>query len=333
MNSSMKTVSIITPCYNEEANVEEVYSRVRAVMAGLGRYRYEHIFIDNSSRDRTVEKLKTIAARDTNVKLIVNARNFGHIRSPIHALFQATGDAVIGLVADLQDPPELIPDMLDKWEQGFAMVLCIKEASDENALMFAIRRRYYRLVQRLSSIQTFESFTGFGLFDRRVVEIIKSMDDRYPYFRGLIAEVGLPHAKIIYSQPRRKRGVTKNNFYTLYDLAMLGITNLSKVPLRLVTAFGFATGILSLLVGLAYLIYKLVFWANFEVGMAPLVIGLFFLGSVQLLSMGILGEYIGAIHTQVHKRPYVVEKERINFEFEPGEPLIEQAVGARNETV
>jgi glycosyltransferase involved in cell wall biosynthesis len=316
----MKTVSIITPCYNEEANVVELYNCVRAVMAGIGRYRYEHIFIDNASNDRTVELLKDIAARDRNVKLIVNARNFGHIRSPMHAFYQTTGDAVIGIVADLQDPPELIAQMLDKWEQGFAMVLCIKEASHENALMFAIRKRYYRLVQRLSSIQTFENFTGFGLFDRKVIDIIKSMDDRYPYFRGLIAEVGLPHAKITYSQPRRKRGVTKNNFYTLYDLAMLGITNLSKVPLRLVTAFGFATGLLSLLVGLAYLIYKLVFWANFEVGMAPLVIGLFFLGSVQLLSMGILGEYIGAIHTQVHKRPYVIEKERMNFEYPPGIP-------------
>jgi glycosyltransferase involved in cell wall biosynthesis len=327
----VKSVTILTPCYNEEANVRDVYERVRDVMAQLGRYRYEHLFIDNCSSDRTVEILKGIAARDTNVKIIVNARNFGHIRSPMHALCQATGDAVIGIVADLQDPPELIPEMLAKWEQGFAMVLCIKETSEENALMFFIRSKYYQLVNRLSALETFENFTGFGLFDRRVVDIVKSMDDRYPYFRGMIAEIGLPHATITYRQPRRKRGITKNNFYTLYDLAMLGITNLSKVPLRLVTAFGFATALLSLLVGLGYLIYKLVFWAHFEVGMAPLVIGLFFLGSVQLLSMGILGEYIGAIHTQVLKRPYAVEKERINFEFEPGEPLVDNAESARNE--
>jgi len=200
----MKTVSIITPCYNEESNVTEVYNRVREVMAGLGRYRYEHIFIDNSSRDRTVERLKTIAGRDTNVKVIVNSRNFGHIRSPMHALIQATGDAVIGIVADLQDPPELIPNMLEKWEEGVAMVLCIKEASDENALTFWVRKQYYRLVNRLSSLQTFESFTGFGLFDRRVVDIVKSLNDPYPYFRGIIAEIGLPHAKILYRQPRRK---------------------------------------------------------------------------------------------------------------------------------
>ena len=320
LKAPLKTLSIITPCYNEEANIREVYRRVRAVMAEVGRYRYEHIFIDNSSRDRTVQILKAIARIDTNVKLIVNARNFGHIRSPMHALCQATGDAVIGIVADLQDPPELIPEMLEKWEQGFAMVLCIKETSEENPAMFWIRKRYYRLVQRLSSLETFENFTGFGLYERRVVNIIKSLDDPYPYFRGIIAEIGLPHATIMYRQPRRTRNSTKNNFYSLYDIAMLGITNLSKVPLRLVTFAGFVTGLLSLLAGFGYLIYKLLFWNNFSVGIAPLVLGLFFFGSVQLVSMGILGEYIGAIHTQILKRPYVVEKERVNFEHPPGLP-------------
>jgi polyisoprenyl-phosphate glycosyltransferase len=323
----MKTVSIITPCYNEEPNVLEVYRRVRGVMAGVGQYRYEHIFIDNSSRDRTVEILRTIAARDKNVKVIVNARNFGHIRSPMHALYQAKGDAVIGIVADLQDPPELIPEMLEKWEQGCAMVLCIKEASEEHALMYWIRKKYYRLVNRLSSLETFENFTGFGLFDQRVVEIVKSLHDPYPYFRGIIAEIGLPHAEILYTQPRRKRGLTKNNFYSLYDTAMLGVTNLSKVPLRLVTFTGFVSGVISLFSGVAYLLYKLLFWSHFEVGIAPLVIGLFFFGSVQLVSVGILGEYIGAIYTQVAKRPYVVEKERINFEYPPGLPAAEESGG------
>jgi glycosyltransferase involved in cell wall biosynthesis len=316
----MKTVSIITPCYNEQANVVELYNRVRATMAAIGRYRYEHIFIDNSSRDRTVELLKAIAAHDKNVKLIVNARNFGQIRSPMHALCQTTGDAVIGIVADLQDPPELIAEMLDKWEQGFAMVLCIKETSEEHAIMFWIRTKYYQLVNRLSSLETFENFTGFGLYDRRVIDIIKSLNDPYPYFRGLIAEIGLPHARITYHQVRRTRGLTKNNFYTLYDLAMLGVTNLSKVPLRLVTFTGFVTGLLSLVTGFGYLIYKLLFWSNFSVGIAPLVIGLFFFGSVQLVSMGILGEYIGAIYTQIAKRPYAIEKERLNFEYPPGVP-------------
>lgn len=319
----MKVISILTPCYNEEANVEELYRRVRAAMTRIGRYPYEHIFIDNHSRDNTVAVLKSIAARDTNVRIIVNSRNFGQVRSPMHAFLQTIGDAVIGLAADLQDPPEMIEEMIAQWEAGYSMVLCIKKTSQENRLMFRVRTFYYRLVQRLSSLETLENFTGFGLYDRKVVEAVRSFGDSYPYFRGMIAEIGLPHYQLIYEQPRRKRGVTKNNFYTLYDLAMLGITNLSKVPLRLVTFFGFVGAVLCGLVALGYFVYKLLFWNNFSVGTAPLVIGLFFLGSVQLVSMGILGEYIGAIHTQVLKRPYVVEQERVNFEHEPGMPLRE----------
>ena len=319
----MKTISVVTACFNEEGNVEELYSRVRAAMRLIGRYRYEHIFIDNDSKDGTVAVLKRIAARDHNVKVIVNARNFGHVRSPMHALMETRGDAVIGIVADLQDPPELIPEMVKKWEEGFSMVLCVKSASEENPLMFWIRKKYYSWVQRLSSIQTFENFTGFGLYDRKVVEAVRSFDDPYPYFRGLIAEIGLPHAELHYEQRRRTRGFTKNNFYTLYDIAMLGITNLSKVPLRFVTILGFVCSLLSLMAGSAYFTYKLLFWSRFTVGVAPLVIGLFFLGSVQLLSMGILGEYIGAIHTNVQRRPYVIERERINFEYEPGDPAPE----------
>lgn len=317
----MKTVSILTPCYNEEGNVQELYNRVRAAMIGVGRYRYEHIFIDNSSNDQTVAILKEIASKDKNIKVIVNARNFGHIRSPFHAFLQTTGDAVIGIVADLQDPPEMIPEMIEKWEEGYSMVLCLKTASQENRVMFWIRTQYYRLVQRLSSIETFENFTGFGLYDRTVVDAVRSFDDAYPYFRGMIAEIGLPYYTLTFKQPRRVRGITKNNFYTLYDTAMLGITNLSHVPLRAVIFLGFISSALSMLAALSYLAYKLIYWSNFSVGIAPLVIGLFFLGSVQLVSMGILGEYIGAIHTQVLKRPFVIEKERMNFEFPPGEPL------------
>ena len=319
--TTMKTVSVLTPCYNEEENVEEVYRRVRDVIRGLGRYRYEHIFIDNNSTDGTVGVLKRLAARDRNVKIIANARNFGHIRSPMHGFLEARGDAVVGIVADLQDPPELIADMIAKWEAGSAMVLCIKRSTEERGLMFWIRKKYYSWVQRLSSIETFENFTGFGLYDRKVVEAVRAFDDPYPYFRGMIAEIGLPHSEILYDQPLRKRGISKHNFYALYDMAMLGITNLSKVPLRFVTILGFCCSALSLFVGLLYFVYKLLFWSNFTVGIAPLVIGLFFLGSVQLLSMGILGEYIGAIQTQVRKRPYVVERERINFECPPGEPM------------
>jgi glycosyltransferase involved in cell wall biosynthesis len=309
----MKHISVITPCYNEAANVEELYERVRAAVQSAGDYAYEHIFIDNHSEDETVSVLRRLAARDRNVKVIVNARNFGHIRSPHHALLQTSGEAVIGLVADLQDPPELIPQMLRKWEEGYALVLCVKEKSEENGAMYTLRTLYYRLVKRLSSISTIEHFTGFGLYDRKVVEIVRGFGDAYPYFRGMISEIGLPHCEIPFAQPLRKHGVTKNNFYTLYDMAMLGITNLSKVPLRLVTFLGFLTALISVLIALGYLAYKLIYWDRFSVGMAPLVIGLFFLGSVQLVALGIVGEYVGAIHTQVINRPLVIEQERINF--------------------
>jgi glycosyltransferase involved in cell wall biosynthesis len=316
-----KTLTVLTPCYNEEPNVRELYLRVRAAIVAAGDYKYEHLFIDNASTDNTLNELKAIAAKDTNVKVIRNTRNFGHIRSPHHALYQASGDAVIGIVADLQDPPEMIADMIRKWEEGYPVVICVKAASDESGLMFWIRKQYYRLVNRLSGVETYENYTGFGLYDRKVVEVIKSFDDPYPYFRGMIAEAGFPHFEIPYHQPARKHGITKNNFYSLYDMAMLGITNLSKVPLRLVTFFGFAGALLSVLVSVAYFVYKLVFWSNFSLGIAPLVIGVFFFMSVQMLFMGIVGEYIGTIHTLVQKRPLVIEQERINFGYGPGKPL------------
>ncbi len=317
---TLRTISIITPCYNEEGNAELIYDRVREVMASQDGYLYEHIFIDNNSTDRTVEILKKIAEQDSNVKILVNSRNFGQVRSPMYALSQTTGEAVIGIVADLQDPPEMIADFLRGWEEGYSMVLAIKQKSEENPLMFLARRAYYRLVHQIASLETFENFTGFGLYDRRVIDLILDLKDPYPYFRGLIAEIGLPYKTLPYTQPTRKRGVTKNNFYSLYDLGMLGITNLSKVPLRLTTFFGFACALVSILVALAYFVYKLLFWHRFDVGIAPLIIGIFFLGSVQLVSIGVLGEYIAAIYTHVQARPYAVERERVNFEHKPGPP-------------
>lgn len=309
----MKTVSIVTGCFNEEDNVRELVERVRAVMEGLPQYRYEHLFIDNDSQDRTVAILREIVAEDPRVRVIVNQRNFGHIRSPFHGLMQARGDAALYLVADLQDPPEMIPQFLAKWEEGFQVVVGVKSGSEESSLFYAIRKTYYGLITRLSEVELVRNFTGFGLYDKKVIEELRHIEDPYPYFRGLICDLGFRRFEIPYHQPVRKRGITKNNFYSLYDMAMLGITNHSKVPLRLAAMTGFLLAFVSLAVAFGYLVYKLVFWDSFQVGMAPIVIGLFFFSSVQLFFIGILGEYIGAIHTQVLKRPRVVEKERINF--------------------
>ncbi len=311
--ASERLISVVSGCYNEEENIRECYLQVKKVFAEIGRYRYEHIFIDNGSKDRTAAILREIAAEDKNVKVILNARNFGHIRSGYHAMLQARGDAIISLVSDLQDPPELIKDFITKWEEGFLMVIAVKQESEESIIFFTIRRAYYELVARLAEIELNKNATGFGLYDRRFVEILKEIDDPYPYFRGLVSEVGLPSTKIHYIQPARKRGITSNNFYRLYDMAMLGITNHTKVPLRLATLLGFAISIISFCVAIIYVVLKLLFWQQFSLGLAPLVVGLFFFGSVQLFFIGILGEYIGAIHTQVLKRPHVVELERINF--------------------
>jgi glycosyltransferase involved in cell wall biosynthesis len=307
-----KKISIVTPCYNEEGNIDELCERIRQVMA-VFKYDYEHIFIDNASNDHTAEKLRQIAKQDRRVKVILNTRNFGHIRSPYHALLQASGDAVIGMASDLQDPPERIGDFIRKWEEGYKVVIGVKTSSHETGLIYLLRTLYYSGLRRLSDVDLIEHFTGFGLYDQQVMQILREMDDPYPYFRGLIADIGFPIARVEFTQPRRKRGISKNNFYTLYDLAMLGVTGYTKIPLRMATLFGFITAMLSFLVGLIYLVYKLLFWFEFSVGSAPIVIGLFFLGSVQMFFLGIVGEYIGAIYTQVMKRPHVIEKERINF--------------------
>ncbi len=309
----MKKISILTACFNEEDNVVPLHDEIGRLMQGFPRYDYEHIYIDNASTDGTVSKLRSLAGRDKRVKVILNARNFGHIRSPYYGLLQTSGDAVIYIASDFQDPPELIPQLIEGWEKGAKAVLAIKDSSDECSVFFLLRKMYYRFVDRLADVRTYQNFTGFGLYDRAVVDYCRTLHDPYPYFRGIIAETGLPTKEVHFHQPARKRGITKNNFYTLYDMAMLGITNHSKIPLRLATMSGFLMSVLSLLVGITYLVYKLLFWQQFPAGTAPLVIGLFFFASVQLFFIGILGEYIGSIHTQVHKRPLVVEKERLNF--------------------
>ena len=316
----MKTISINTHAYNEEDNIEAMYLRVREIMQAYPQYAYEHIFIDNHSTDATAAILTRIAAADRHVKVIVNARNFGHIRSPMHALLQARGDAVIGIAADFQEPPDLIPQMIEAWEAGYAMVLCVKRSSGENGLVYWIRKQYYKTVERLSSVETIQNYTGFGLYTREVVDLVRSFNDPYPYFRGIIAEISLPNKRIYFDQPARKRGITKNNFYTLYDIAMLGLISTSKVPLRLAVFAGFCGAFLSFLIALVYLVLKLLFWRTFSVGIAPMLIGIFFLMSIQMVFMGLIGEYVGAIYTKVQQRPYAVEQQRINFEYPPGPP-------------
>jgi glycosyltransferase involved in cell wall biosynthesis len=311
----MPFISIVTGCYNEEENVRELWERVSRVMRDeLPGYAYEFIFIDNASVDKTVDVLRDICRQDKRVKVIVNNRNFGHVRSGYHALLQARGEAIVAMASDLEDPPEMIPRFVRKWEEGFKLVLAQKESSEESALFSVVRKLYYYIIGRLSEVPLIKNATGFGLYDRRVMEDIRAIDDPYPYFRGLICDLGYTPCLIPFRKPLRKRGFTKNNFYTLYDLAMLGITNHSKVPLRLAVFAGFSTGALSFVVAFAYLIYKLVFWNSFRVGTAPVVIGMFFLGAVQLFFVGILGEYIGSIYTQVLRRPPVIERERINFD-------------------
>lgn len=309
----MKLISIVTPCYNEEKNVAGLYKEVKNVFAELKNYSYEHIFIDNASIDNTVNILKGIAAVDKNVKIIVNLKNYGHLKSPFYAILQANGEAVISVVADFQDPPILIKDFIDRWEQGYKVVVGIKSRSKENLLMFLIRKIYYSLIQSVSTSEQIKNFTGFGLYDRSVIEILRQYDERYPYFRGLISELGFEVAKIEFTQPVRIKGKSNNNFYSLFDLAMLGIVNYSVLPLRIATFIGLIAAVASFLIALFYLFYKIIFWNSFQVGIAPLVIGIFFFSAVQLFFIGIIGEYIGAIYTQVKKRPLVIEKERVNF--------------------
>jgi polyisoprenyl-phosphate glycosyltransferase len=310
----VKLISIVSPCYNEVEGIEDFCGQVRSVMASLPAYGYEHIFIDNNSTDGTIPVLRRLAGQDRKIKVIINARNFGQVRSPFHALLQAKGDAVIVMASDLQDPPEIIPAFVKKWEEGYKIVIGTKAKSKENPFVFGIRRIFYNLIRLLSETEQIKNFTGFGLYDRTVIDLIRQFDDPYPYFRGMITEIGFERAEIEFTQPKRKKGRTKNNFYTLYDLAMLGFVNHSKLPLRMASFIGFVVAFASLLVAIGYLIYKLIFWNSFQVGVAPIVIGFFFFAAVQLYFIGIIGEYIGAIHTQVKKRPLVVEKERINFD-------------------
>jgi len=306
-------ISIVTPCYNEEENIAEVAAQVRSIMESLPEYTYEHIFIDNASTDQTVDKLKLEAEKDNSIKIIVNSRNFGYIRSSMYGIYQATGDAVILIVADLQDPPKMIIEFIKKWEEGNDAVVGTKITSEENKWMFSIRGAYYKLLSRVSENQTIDHFTGFGLYDKKIISAIKSINDPYPFFRGLLSEVGYKVSKVEYNQPIRKKGKTKYNFYRLYDIGVLGIISNSKVPLRLAVFGGAISSAFSLLVGLGYFIMKIINWNSMELGIAPLLILSSLMFSVTLLFLGIIGEYVGAIYTQSQNRPLVFEQERVNF--------------------
>jgi len=311
----MKKISIMTPCYNEEENVFELYSRVKDIFKNLD-YQYEYLFIDNCSTDKTVSILEDIASKDKNVKLIENSGNFGHVRSPWHGLLQTEGDATIAMSADFQDPPELIPEFIKKWEDGYKMVFAQKTKSKENKFVYLLRTAYYKILRNISEVELLDHITGFGLYDKSVIELFRKLKEPYPYGRGIICEIGFEKALIKFTQPKRKRGITKNNFYTLYDLAMLGMVSNSKIPLRMASIFGFIMSILSFIVAIVYLILKLLYWDNFNAGVAPMLIGIFFFSSIQLFFLGILGEYIGAVLTRVTDRPHVFEKKRVNFDNE-----------------
>ncbi|WP_027148391.1 glycosyltransferase family 2 protein [Methylobacter tundripaludum] len=312
--SKLPLISIVTPCFNEEENVDELYRRVKASVSNIDKYAFEFIFIDNHSEDNTVAKLKALAANDPTVKIIVNTRNFGHIRSPYYGILQSQGVATIYLASDLQDPPEMIPEFIRYWEEGYKLVMATKPHSQGSAWIHSLRQSYYRFLDGISDISVVSDSTGFGLYDKEVLDHLRTIDDPYPFLRGLICELGYEIKTIPFTQPRRLRGISKNNFYTLYDIAMLGIVSHSKVPIRIMAFAGLALGAISLLVAMVFLGLKLLYWDSFPMGIAPAVIGLFFLFGIQLMFIGVLGEYIGTIHTYVQRRPIVVEKERVNFD-------------------
>lgn len=312
-----KKISIVSSAFNEQENILPLCMAVRTEMEKWkDKYDYEQIILDNCSTDNTLQELRQLAAQDSHVKVIANARNFGHIRSPYYGILQAQGDAVIYMASDLQDPPELISQFIARWEDGFPVVLGQKQQSYESKLFFAVRKFYYWLLNLVndSGAELVPNCTGFGLYDKTVVDELRKLNDPYPYLRGLVCELGYPKALVPFVQPVRKRGITKNNFYTLYDNAMIGFTNHSKVPLRLAALGGFLLGAVSFVLACAYLVLKLCFWDKFPMGTAPILLAVLLFAAVQLVFLGVLGEYIGAILTQVLKRPLVVEKERINFD-------------------
>ena len=313
----MKKISVLIPCYNEAENVGPISKAVTEILEKeLPQYDYELVFIDNDSTDGTRDIIRGLCADNPRIKAILNARNFGQFNSPYYGMLQVTGDCVIEMVADFQDPVEMIPKYIHEWEKGYKIVIGIKTSSKENRLMYWLRSCYYKTIKKLSDVEQIEHFTGSGLYDREFIEVLRNLDDPTPFLRGIVAELGYRRKEIPYEQPRRRAGKTHNNFYRLYDAAMLSVTSYTKAGLRLATIFGSICAVVSMLIAMVYLVMKLIWWDRFPAGMAPMLIGMLFLGSVQLFFIGFLGEYIMSINQRVMKRPLVIEEERINFNEE-----------------
>ena len=309
---SDKLISIVTPCLNEEQNIEKLCLEVEKIFKNLN-YKYEHIVIDNKSTDKTRNILKSLAQKNKNLKVILNSKNFGHIRSPYYAMLQSSGDAVILLSADFQDPLELIPDLIDKWKNGNKVVMLKRKSSSENFFMTFVRNSFYKLISKIGETNLVENTTGSGIYDKDIIMSLKKINDPYPYFRGLITELTDSVGVIEFHQPLRKYGKTKNNFYSLYDLAILGIIKHSKIPVRVMIIFGFISSLICLFISVLYFFLKIIFWSKFSLGLAPLIIGIFGLASLQILMLGILGEYVILILTHSRNLPLVIEEDRINF--------------------
>lgn len=309
-----KKISILIPCYNEEDNVVPMSREIVNLFEGeLSKYDYELLFIDNDSSDNTRSLLREICANNKNIKAIFNAKNFGQFNSPYYGILQTTGDCTISMVCDFQDPIDLIPQYIKEWENGYKIVIGIKKTSKENPIMYKFRSIYYKVIKKFSDVEQIEHFTGSGLYDKGFVDVLRNLKDPTPFLRGIVAELGYKRKEIPYEQPQRRAGKTHNNFYTLYDAAMLSFTSYTKIGLRLATFIGIGIGIISAVVGLAYLVLKLIYWDRFAAGTAPTLIGIFFLGAIQLFFWGFMGEYILTMNQRIMNRPLVVEEERINF--------------------
>lgn len=310
----MKTISILIPTYDEKDNISPLYDAIYDELSKeLPEYSYEIIFIDNDSKDGTREKLIELCREDKNVKAIFNTRNFGQFNSPYYGLQQTSGDCTILLCADFQDPVDMIHKFVREWENGYKIVIGIKTTSKENKLMYNLRTLYYKLIKKFSDIDQIEHFTGFGLYDKSFINILRDLDDPTPFLRGIVAEFGYKRKEIPYEQACRKTGTTSNNLYSLYDAAMLSITSYTKIGLRLAVFAGIFIGLISLIIATVYLILKLIYWDRFPAGTAPILIGMMFLGAIQLFFIGFIGEYILTINQRVMKRPLVIEEKRINF--------------------